>query len=109
MKNTIIHGYLLSVISALLVGCSNAQFPGLYTVPIEQGSVITQDSISQLKYGMSKEQVAYIMGPSLVSRPFNPDRWDYVYTLRKNGRLQQERHVTVYFTNDQVSHIESTL
>ncbi|MDB5979682.1 MAG: rane protein, partial [Pseudomonas sp.] len=37
-----------------LAGCS---FPGVYKIDIQQGNVVTQDMIDQLRPGMTRRQV----------------------------------------------------
>ena len=74
--------------SLLLVGCSTLQFPGVYKIPIEQGNVITQDMVDQLKPGMSREQVEFIMGSPLIRDSFNAERWDYLYSIQRGNEAR---------------------
>ena len=46
-----------------LAGCS---FPGVYKIDIQQGNVVTQDMIDQLRPGMTRRQVRFIMGNPLT-------------------------------------------
>ena len=73
-----------------LAGCS---FPGVYKVDIQQGNVVTQDMIDQLRPGMTRSQVRFIMGNPLITDTFHADRWDYVYSLRDGatGAVDQQR------------------
>ena len=83
-----------------LAGCS---FPGVYKIDIQQGNVVTQDMIDQLKPGMTRRQVRFIMGTALISDPFHPDRLDYVYTLQPGGGQRQQEHASILFnSNDQL-------
>lgn len=97
------HKYLIVLLGLSLFGCSNLQFPGIYRVPIEQGNIITQEMVDQLKPGMSRSQVEYIMGSSLIKDSFNSERWDYVYTLRKSDLSREQKNLTVFFENDKMS------
>ena len=97
------HKYLIVLLGLSVFGCSNLQFPGIYRVPIEQGNIITQEMVDQLKPGMSRSQVEYIMGSSLVKDSFNSDRWDYVYTLRKSDLSREQKNLTVFFEDDKMS------
>ena len=96
--------YLIVLLGFILLGCSNLQFPGIYRQPIEQGNIITQDMVDQLKPGMSRSQVEYIMGTSLLKDSFNEHRWDYVYTLRKSDLSREQKDLTVFFENDKMTH-----
>lgn len=87
----------LIAINSLLGACNNLQFPGVYKITIEQGNVVTQEMVDQLKPGMSKDQVEYIMGSPLLKDSFNPERWDYVYNIQQDSKLSKEYRMTVFF------------
>ncbi|MEM6709252.1 MAG: outer membrane protein assembly factor BamE [Pseudomonadota bacterium] len=78
----------------LTAGCS---FPRLYRATIQQGNVITQEMIDQLKPGMSTSQVAFVMGEPVLKNPFMADRWVYLYRVEVPGRYEEERRLTLYF------------
>ncbi|MFH6566790.1 MULTISPECIES: outer membrane protein assembly factor BamE [Pseudomonas] len=83
-----------------LAGCS---FPGVYKIDIQQGNVVTQDMINQLRPGMTRRQVRFIMGNALLTDTFHPDRWDYLYSLQPGGGERQQERVSVFFNqNDQL-------
>ncbi len=84
-----------------LAGCS---FPGVYKVDIQQGNVVTQDMIDQLRPGMTRQQVRFIMGNPLITDTFHPNRWDYLYSIQPGGsQRQQERVSLVFNANDQLA------
>ncbi len=86
----------------LLAGCQYFQFPGVYKIDIQQGNIVTQEMVDQLQPGMTKRQVRYVMGTPLIQDTFNPDRWDYFYSLAPGkGDLTKER-VTIYFEDDKL-------
>ncbi len=74
---------------------------------VQQGNLLPEQKIKQLKLGMSKEEVAIFMGTSLLSPTFNHDRWDYAYTWRKGNHSNQIRHLSVYFSNNHVTKIQT--
>src|SRR3990167_671822 len=83
-----------------LAGCS---FPGVYKIDIQQGNVVTQVMIDQLKPGMTRRQVRFIMGNALISDTFHPNRLDYIYTLQPGGGQRQQEHASILFSdNDQL-------
>jgi outer membrane protein assembly factor BamE len=120
MTNTIrfIRGAALYVpLLAGLGGCSNGpRIPDIplllkpYKIDVQQGNVVTQEMVAQLKPGMSREQVKFIMGTPLVADLFHPDRWDYVYRLQKGktGSIE-ERKLTVYFEKDALVRLEGDI
>lgn len=84
-----------------LAGCS---FPGVYKVDIQQGNVVTQDMIDQLRPGMTRSQVRFIMGNPLITDTFHANRWDYLYSIQPGGtQRQQERVSLVFNANDQLA------
>lgn len=78
----------------------------MHRVEIQQGNVITPEMVAQLKPGMSRQQVQFVMGTSSIMDPFHPDRWDYVYILNVGKEKVEHRHVTVYFDGDVLARVE---
>ncbi|MBE7373444.1 outer membrane protein assembly factor BamE [Pseudomonas lopnurensis] len=77
-----------------LAGCS---FPGVYKVDIQQGNVVTQDMIDQLRPGMTHQQVRFIMGNPLITDTFHANRWDYLYSIQPGGSQRQQERVSLVF------------
>lgn len=85
---------------AALAGCS---FPGVYKIDIQQGNVVTQDMIDQLRPGMTRRQVRFIMGSPLVTDTFHANRWDYLYSIQPGGAARQQERISLTFNgNDQL-------
>ena len=99
---------LLSV-ALLTGGCSTAKLPGVYRLDIQQGNVITPEMLAQLELGMDRRKVRFILGTPLLTDTFNQDRWDYLYSLEAAGSDRVQRHVTLFFENDQLVRIEGDL
>lgn len=77
-----------------LAGCS---FPGVYKIDIQQGNVVTQDMIDQLRPGMTRRQVRFIMGNPLLTDTFHANRWDYLYSIQPGGGERLQERVSVIF------------
>ncbi len=77
-------------------------FPGVYKISIPQGNVITQEMVDQLRPGMSKRQVTFVMGTPLVRDPFHQDRWDYIYSFQPGGGERGQERLSVFFIDDQL-------
>lgn len=92
--------------SLVSLGCASAHLPGVYKVDVPQGNIVTQDMVNQLHTGMNKRQVAYAMGTPMVVDVFHPDRWDYIYSFKPGNGKREEHHVTLFFTNDELTRIE---
>jgi len=87
-------------------GCGFVGFPGVYRIDVEQGNLVDQEMIEQLKPGMSRRQVRFIMGSPLVEDTFNPDRWDYPYVIRNGTDIIREAQVTILFDDDRLTEIQ---
>lgn len=86
---------------SLLAGCQI-----IYKLPTRQGNVIEQKQLDQLKIGMSREQVVYLMGTPLASSPFRESRWEYIgYYKSPRGKVAQ-RTVTLYFEGDALARMD---
>lgn len=100
--------------AALLAGCASStdsgskliSFPGVYKVDIQQGNVITQEMVDQLRPGMTRNQVQYVMGTSLMEDAFNRDRWDYISSLQPGGEQRTQQTLTIFFKGDKLISIE---
>lgn len=72
-----------------------------YRIDVQQGNVVSQDMVSQLKVGLTKDQVRFVLGTPLLTDIFHGDRWDYIYRLEKGrtGAVEQ-RNLSVFFDQD---------
>lgn len=71
-----------------------------YRLEVVQGNVVTQEMVAQLRPGLSRDQVRGVMGSPLLADLFHADRWDYVFTIRRQGTVPQQRRVSVFFKGD---------
>ena len=84
------------------------RIPGItpYRMEIQQGNFVSQDMVSQLKPGMSKEQVRFILGTPLVTDIFHAERWDYVYWRETSDGRREQRKLIVHFDKGQLARID---
>jgi outer membrane protein assembly factor BamE len=75
-----------------------------FRIDIRQGNLVTQEMAAQLKAGMTRDQVRFVLGTPMLSDVFHPDRWDYLYYHRpgNNPEDTQQRRLIVYFENDRL-------
>jgi outer membrane protein assembly factor BamE len=101
-----------------LVGCSSVERVGAsvsqlggwvtpYRIDILQGNVVSREQAQALQTGMPREQVVNILGTPLLSSVFHADRWDYVFTFRRQGQAPQQRRLTVFFDGDRLARVEA--
>jgi len=96
---------LLSLLVASLSACGFVGFPGVYRIDVEQGNIISQEKADQLKYGMSRRQVRFLLGTPLVEDSFNQDRWDYLYVKRNGQDVLDHSRLTVVFSGDTLAEV----
>lgn len=93
-----------------LVGCGNfTLFPGVHRIEIQQGNIIEQEMVDQLKPGMTKAQVRFVLGTPLIADSFDQDRWDYHYSKKdRTGKTVTEKF-SVYFEDEKLESFEGNI
>ena len=104
-------GGVLAVLAvALLPACKSVEIPKVpgvtpYRMVIQQGNFISQEMVSQLKPGMTKEQVRFILGTPLVTDIFHAERWDYVFFRESPNGKREQRNLSVVFENSKLARV----
>src|SRR3984957_4860174 len=97
---TIQRALLGAALGVLASGC-------VYRINIQQGNFLDQAAVDQVKPGMTRSQIRYLLGTPMVADSFNKERWDYIYYLKKGrSRHVDSRRVTVYFDDDKVARLD---
>jgi outer membrane protein assembly factor BamE len=99
---------------ALLAGCGTVDSASRritdsitpYRVEVVQGNFVSKEQVEALQKGMSRDQVRQILGTPLVTSLFHGERWDYVFTLRRNRVAPQQRRLTVFFHGEAMDRVE---
>ncbi len=78
-----------------------------YRIDILQGNVVSKEQAQALQTGMPRQQVVNILGTPLLNSVFHADRWDYVFTFRRQGQAPQQRRLTVFFEGDRLARVEA--
>ncbi len=97
-----------SLLLALLAGAVLTVGSGcVYRPNIQQGNLLRIEDVDQVTVGMTRSQVRYLLGTPMVSDPFQPDRWDYIYTLHRGHERKFDRsYFVVYFEGDHVAKVD---
>lgn len=105
MRKTIL---FLSFLSVPLMSCSPVldNLPYVYKIDVNQGNMIDQAMIDQLRPNMTKRQVLYIMGSPMLVDYFHQNRWDYIYSSKKGGENLVQKNISIFFENDQIKSIQ---
>jgi outer membrane protein assembly factor BamE (lipoprotein component of BamABCDE complex) len=93
------------------VGASSCSgtIPGMYRIPIQQGNVITVEMLQELKLGMDKRKVSFILGTPLVTDAFHLDRWDYYYSYETGSGERDQQTASLFFEGDRLARIEANI
>ena len=82
-------------------------FLGPYRPDVHQGNIITKEMVEQLRPGMTREQVRFMLGTPLLVSEFHKDRWDYAYYLNPRKGAVQNRKLTVFFKDNKLDTFNS--
>lgn len=99
----------LLALSACLVaigGCSIKDFVRPYRIDVRQGNFVTPEMAAQLRPGMSRDQVRFVLGTPLIVDPFHADRWDYFYRFEPGRGEALEQRLSVFFDGDRLARVE---
>jgi len=103
-----------AVACAVMTGCGSLDgmtrnFAGSlapYKVEVVQGNFVSKEQVDALKPGMTRLQVRDILGTPLVTSLFHGDRWDYVFTMRRQRVEPQNFRLTLFFQGDVLERFE---
>jgi outer membrane protein assembly factor BamE len=93
------HIFISGILALAVSACS--QVPRIvteYRIDVQQGNVLTQEMVSQLRPGLSREQVRFLLGTPMLTDIFHGERWDYIFRLQE-GKTNQvtTRRLAVFF------------
>ena len=105
------HSALLStlavtILSACAVPTWVAENVHPYRINVRQGNYVDQAMVSQLRKGMSQDQVRFILGTPLLTDIFHSNRWDYVYRFKPGDGPAEERRIAVFFVDGRLDYVE---
>jgi outer membrane protein assembly factor BamE len=108
MRNSV---FLLPLLAALSACSSMSELPDVstwvqpYRIDVRQGNFLTQEMVSKLRVGQTKEQVRYILGSPLIEDVFHAERWDYIYRFTPGHGETEERHFAVHFIDGKLARV----
>lgn len=78
-----------------------------YRMDIVQGNVVTQEQAARVQPGMTRAQVRDLLGSPMLTDPFHADRWDYIFTIKRQGTAPQQRAVVALFKGDKLERLDA--
>ena len=94
----------LCVSPLLLSACSG--LVNTYRPEVVQGNFVSREQVQALRAGMPRQMVRDILGTPLVTSLFHADRWDYAFTINRQGAEPQQRRFSVFFKGDALDRVE---
>ena len=96
---------LLPFLAACSITPQITSYLSPYRIDVRQGNFVTQEMVAQLKPGLTREQVRFILGSPLVADMFHVDRWDYVYRFQPGHGEAQQRRLVVFFQDNKLTRV----
>jgi outer membrane protein assembly factor BamE len=100
--------HLRTIFLALILACGSAFVPAcVYEVDVQQGNKLEPKDVENVKVGMTRNQIRFLLGTPVVADVFRDDRWYYIYYFRAGkSRKPERRWLIVWFDGEIVSEIQ---
>jgi outer membrane protein assembly factor BamE len=93
----------------LLLSIGGCSFPGVYKINIQQGNIITQDMLEQLKPGMNRRQVHFVLGNPMIDNVFDDSYENYAYTYQMAGGKTEKQLITIFYEDEKFTRFTGEL
>jgi outer membrane protein assembly factor BamE len=95
----------IALLALALSGCGAW---GVYKIDIQQGNVVTAQTLAKVKVGMTRGEVRNALGSPLLTDVFHADRWDYYFSNQKSGRELERHRITLFFKDERLARIDGS-
>ncbi len=99
-------GVAIAVCAGTLMLTACSSFFNPYRPEVVQGNFVSREQVQALRPGMPRQMVRDILGTPLVTSLFHADRWDYAFTINRQGAEPQQRRLSVFFRGDALERVE---
>ncbi|AOE48940.1 outer membrane protein assembly factor BamE [Kangiella sediminilitoris] len=94
--------FLLILLAASVSAC-------VYTPSVQQGNILQQEEINKIELGMSKSQIAYILGKPALNTNLDNNTWYYLYYLEPSSGESRSDRLILHFVDDKLDSLEGTV
>ena len=77
-----------------------------YKIDVIQGNFVSKEQVEALKVGMTRGEVKDVLGTPLLASLFHANRWDYVFTLKRQGTESQSFKYSTFFKGEMLERFE---
>ncbi|AZZ94217.1 outer membrane protein assembly factor BamE [Hahella sp. KA22] len=92
---------LRSLVILLIIHTLTAcTFPGVYKIDVQQGNIVEKEAVDQLKVGMNRRQVQYLLGSPVLESTLDPSYDTYFYSIQLSGGKIYRQNITLEYEND---------
>ncbi len=104
----ILAGAFIAVMTGFISACGDPLWlPRAHKIDVQQGNLVTAEQVDAIKSGMSRDEVAGLLGVPISTSAFHANRWDYTYTRTPAGHRSAAKRFTVFFEENVVSSTEN--
>lgn len=106
LASKLIRGILTITLALTVSFITACSFPGVYKINVQQGNIVTQEMLDELRTGMTKRQVHFVLGTPIAKNIFSHDYESYIYTYLPAEGEATKQVINVYYQNGQYTHHE---
>ena len=82
-----------------------ALLPEPHKIEVQQGNIIDAAALAELRTGMTRQQVRFLLGNPVIRDLFNLNRWDYIYYVSPAGETPTPKRLTLFFEGDLLTRV----
>jgi outer membrane protein assembly factor BamE (lipoprotein component of BamABCDE complex) len=98
---------LLALPVLLLLAACQTTHP--YKMELAQDNFINAGKILELKTGMTKAQVAAVLGTPLLAEHMQSEQWEYTYAAHQAGHPDTRTKLDLYFNGNSLARFDGQL
>lgn len=99
---------IATAVMLMFTACCSVFKKVVYRPDINQGNYLTAADIAKVHTGMTKQQVTYTLGTSMMKNPFDSNTWYYIFRRESGHKFISQQTLTLIFnSSDILIHIDN--